>query len=100
MVEAGCYMVEAGRYVEADVEILMSDDTFLSGIQGPQMKDLILIKVTEWYELGLQLGVDDAELEEIEKNNRGDLRACRRNMFRAWAQNHSQSILPAVGRGL
>ena len=33
------------------------------------MKDLILIKVTEWYELGLQLGVEDAELEEIEKNN-------------------------------
>ena len=48
------------------------------------MKDLVLIKVTEWYELGLQLGVDDAELEEIEKNNRGDIRACRRNMFRAW----------------
>ena len=67
--------------VETDIEILMSDDTFLSGTQEPQMKDLILIKVTEWYELGLQLGVDDAE---IEKNNRGDLRACRRSMFRAW----------------
>ena len=64
------------------------------------MKDLILIKVTEWYELGLQLGVDDAELEEIENNNRGDLRACRRNMFRTCAQNHSMFILPAVGRGL
>ena len=56
---------------------------FLSGTQDLQMKDLVLIKVTEWYELGLQLGVDDAELEEIEKNNR-DLRACRRSMFRAW----------------
>ena len=67
--------------VEADIETLMSDDTFLSGTQEPQMKDLILIKVTEWYELGLQMGVDDAELEEIEKNN---LRACRRKMFRAW----------------
>ena len=78
----------------------MSDDTFLSGTQGPQMKDLVLIKVTEWYELGLQLGVDDAELEEIEKNNRGDLRSCRRKMFRVWAQNHPQSILLAVGRGL
>ena len=52
--------------VEADNEILMSDDTFLSGTQEPQTKDLILIKVTEWYELGLQLGVDDAEFE---KNN-------------------------------
>ena len=48
------------------------------------MKDLVLIKVTEWYELGLQLRVDDAELEEVEKNNQGDLRACRRNVFRAW----------------
>ena len=48
------------------------------------MKDLALIKVTEWYELGLQLGVEDAKLEEIEKNNRGNLRACRKKMFRAW----------------
>ena len=48
------------------------------------MKDLVLIEVTEWYELGLQLGVDDTELEEIEKNNRGNLRACRENMFQAW----------------
>ena len=55
--------------VEADIEILMSGDTFLSGTQKPQMKYLILIKVTEWYKLGLQLGVDDVELEEIEKNN-------------------------------
>ena len=47
------------------------------------MKDLVLIEVTEWYELGLQLGVEDTELEEI-KNNRGDLRACRENMFQAW----------------
>ena len=62
----------------------MCGNIILSGTQGPQMKDLVLIKVTEWYELGLQLGVDDAELEEIEKNNRGDLRACRRSMFRAW----------------
>ena len=57
---------------------------FLSGTQGPQMKDLVLIKVTEWYALGLQLGVEDAKLEEIEKDNRGDLKACRRNMFRVW----------------
>ena len=94
-------MVEAGCYVEADIEILMSADAFLSGTQEPQMKDLILIKVTEWYELGLQLGVDDAELEEIEKNNRGDLRACRRNRFRAWLRiTPSPSYQQLVARGL
>ena len=84
----------------------MCGNIFLSGAQGPQMKDLVLIKITEWYELGLQLGVDDAELEEIEKNNRGDLRACRRNMFRAWLRitptpSYQQLVeaLTAVGEG-
>ena len=28
--------------------------------------------------------MDDAELEEIEKNNHGDLRACQKNVFSAW----------------
>ena len=72
------------NFIAYEIQILMCGDAFLSGTQEPQMKDLVLIKVTEWYELGLQLGVKDAELEEIEKNNRGDLKACRRNMFRAW----------------
>ena len=84
----------------------MCGNIFLSGAQGLQMKDIVIIKVTEWYELGLQLGVDDAELEEIEKNNRGDLRACRRNMFRAWLRitptpSYQQLVeaLTAVGEG-
>ena len=38
----------------------------------------------EWYDLGLQLGVENAELKVIQKNNPGDLRACRREMFEAW----------------
>jgi len=52
-----------------EIQILMCDNIFLSGAQEQQMKDLILIRVTGWYELGLQLGVEDVELEEIEKNN-------------------------------
>ena len=44
----------------------------------------MLVQTIEWYDLGLQLGIDDTELDVIEKNNRGDLKACRRNMFRAW----------------
>ena len=51
---------------------------------GPQLKDLVLVQVIRWYELGLQLGVDDTELEVIKRNNPGDLEACRREMFRAW----------------
>ena len=52
---------------------------------------------SEWYELGLQLGVDDAELQVIEKNNRGNLRTCQRNMFRAWLRiTRSPSYQPLV----
>ena len=56
----------------------------LSGTQKPQMKDLVLIKISDWHDLGLQLGVEDAELEVIQKNNPGDFKVCRRNMFREW----------------
>ena len=48
------------------------------------LKDLALVRVTEWYDLGLQLNVDDAELEAIEKDNPGDTKACKRKMFKAW----------------
>ena len=50
----------------------------------PRLKDLVLIRAVEWYDLGLQLGVENAELKVIQKNNPGDLRACRREMFKAW----------------
>ena len=63
----------------------------------PQLKDLVLVRAVEWYDLGLQLGVENAELKVIQKNNPGDLRACRREMFEAWLRNYSKSILPAVG---
>ena len=51
---------------------------------GPQLKDLVLVRAVEWYDLGLQLGVENAELKVIQKNNPGDLRARRREMFEAW----------------
>ena len=42
------------------------------------------MQTTEWYDLGLQLGIEDAELEEIQSNNPKSVRTCRREMFRAW----------------
>ena len=99
-------MVHVFNLIPYEIQILMCGYIFLSGTQGPQVKDLVLIKVTEWYELGLQLGVDDAELEEIEKNNRRHLRACRRSMFRPWLRitpspSYQQLVeaLTTVGEG-
>ena len=49
-----------------------------------RLKDLVLIRTAKWYNLGLQLGIDDTELEVIEKHNPRDLEACQREMFRTW----------------
>ena len=48
------------------------------------LKDLVLVSVAEWYDLGLQLGVEDEDLDVIKRDNPGNLKACKREMFRAW----------------
>ena len=50
----------------------------------PKLKDLVLVQTKEWYDLGLQLGVEDTDLDVIQSNNLHNLRACRREMFKAW----------------
>ena len=50
----------------------------------PQLKDLVLVKTTKWYNLGLQLGIEDTELDVIEENSPKDIDTCKRKMFKAW----------------
>ena len=50
----------------------------------PKLKDLVLVQTREWYDLGLQLGVEDTELDVIQSNYPLNIRACRREMFKAW----------------
>ena len=50
----------------------------------PQLKDLVLVQTTKWYNLGLQLGIEDTELDVIEENNPKDIDACKRKMFKTW----------------
>ena len=42
------------------------------------------VRANRWYALGLQLGIEDKELEAIEKRRIGDKDECRRAMFRTW----------------
>lgn len=51
-----------------------------------QLKDIHLLEVREWYDLGLQLGVSEYDLDTIEKNNPRDNGGCKRNMFSKWLQ--------------
>ena len=50
---------------------------------APELKDLDLIKLVNWQGVGLQLGVEDYELQTIEMNyqKHGDQ---KRAMFRVW----------------
>ena len=50
----------------------------------PQLKDLVLVRTTKWYNLALQLGIEDTELDVIEENNPKDIDACKRKMFKTW----------------
>ena len=42
------------------------------------------IRTNKWYALGLQLHLQDNELEAIEKQRGGDIDESRRAMFRLW----------------
>ena len=49
-----------------------------------KLKDVVCIKVDDWYNFGLQLNIDDGDLETIKKNNPNDTVSCKRDMFRKW----------------
>ena len=49
----------------------------------------MLIQTVEWYNIGLQLGVEDAELKVIQQNYPRDTEACKREMFSAWLKKTS-----------
>ena len=53
----------------------------------PCLKDLILLKITQWYELGLRLNIERYQLELIKKNNPGDTSKCVIDMFYHWLHN-------------
>ena len=53
-------------------------------LDEPQLKDLELVQVNKWYDLGQQLELKDTELEVIKRKNQGNLKACQREMFRVW----------------
>ena len=46
-----------------------------------------LSDVTEWYPLGLELGVPPGKLKQIEKNHHGDTERCKLEMIDFWLHN-------------
>ena len=50
----------------------------------PELRDLVLLNIRDWYGLGLRLHLPDSELRNIQHNNPGNEHACKREMFSLW----------------
>ena len=50
------------------------------------LEELEDISGSEWFNLGIKLGVKDSTLRDIEANHR-DVQRCKREMLRAWLQS-------------
>jgi len=58
----------------------------------PNLKDLIQLEVaTDWYNLGLQLDLEENKLNIIEQDNRQDSKTCQRKMFSRWLSSNKNA---------
>ena len=70
-----------------------------SGPPDPNLKDLVLLRVSDWYTVGLQLGVREADLDDIESNY-SDIRERRRGMFKTWLRTTPNPSYAQLARAL
>ena len=66
----------------------------------PQLKDLVLIEVDRWYDLGLQLSLKYSCLDAIKSTNKGTTADCRRDMFHTWLQTQENPSYHQLVRAL
>ena len=62
----------------------MTDLLFPMGIKClmHQLEDI----VRDWYQLGRELGLSTSKLQEIERNNHGNIRHCKALMLEEWVR--------------
>jgi len=53
-------------------------------VPQPTLKELVTVRVRDWYNLGLQLDIDDYDLHTIRHYNNRDPESSTRAMFRTW----------------
>ena len=53
----------------------------------PRLKHLVLLDAEDWFNLGLQLDLSYAKLNEIRKNFPRDDSSCKREMFQLWLRS-------------
>ena len=59
-------------------------------VPQPILKELVTVRVSDWYNLGLQLDIDDYDLHTIQHYNNRDPESSTRAMFRTWLNSSPQ----------
>ena len=85
----GCIVNVRSSFTDLHLQYLISSYGVPYPHAEPQQKDLVLVQTVEWYNIGLQLGVEDAELKVLQQNYPRDSEACKREMFSAWLKKTS-----------
>ena len=64
----------------------------------PDLTKLVadLKDVTEWFFLGIDLGVKHTDLKKIESRFNGDIERCKVEMLQLWRENHDASVMKLV----
>jgi len=60
-------------------------------VPEPTLKELVTVKMKSWYNLGLQLDIEDNDLQTIKNDNPQDQEGCKRDMFRTWLRIYPQA---------
>ena len=55
----------------------------------------VLEEATDWYKLGIALGLKPSRLHDIKIENREDLKACRMRMICAWLRMNDYVVKPS-----
>ena len=56
--------------------------------------------MTNWYSLGIQLGVEFSVLKRIEKDCTGDTERCKTEVIHFWLQNDSEPTWNRLARAV
>ena len=81
-----CTHIATLIHIHTLCDIQQYGDSFATGYaqpSQPQLKDLILIKILNWQEIGIQLKIDDYEIQKIHLEYK-KVDECKREMFRTW----------------
>ncbi len=78
---------------------LLSSNKLFTGDPEPKLKDLVILNISEWYDVGLQLNLDEHALDCIEKSDSG-FRTQKRKMFTLWLHSDPSPSYWTLARAL